>query len=112
MSVKFHFKKHESIKLLIPKTVISDGKINVIKHIDSKYLIRGYIVETLNDYIDNVFISSPHPNCDPNTSKFCIPNILRKRKFDKQTEKIIEAILITLNLDNCYFRPKGYEIDF
>jgi hypothetical protein len=112
MSVEFNFKKHESIKMLIPKTAISDGKINVIKRVDPRYLIKGYVVETLNGYIDNVFVSSPHPNCDPNTNKFCIPNILRKRKFDKQTAKIIEMILITYNLDNCYFKPKGYEIEF
>lgn len=92
-------------KMLIPEKMIYNGKVHQITGLESKYIIRQYVVKTIDKKIDTVYLNSVHPNCDQNTKQFCIPNILRNHKFNRESQLILENILITFNLDDCYFKP-------
>ena len=92
-------------KILVPERVIHNGKVYKLTNLGSKYIIKKYTVKTVNKKIDMVYLNSIHPNCDPNTNEFCIPNILRQHKFTKKTQRMLEQILTTFNLDDCYFKP-------
>jgi len=98
--------KEETInKILVPERMIYNGKVHKLTGLESKYIIKKYVVKTVNKKIDVVYLNSVHPNCDQNTKQFCMPNILRQHKFNKKTQLVIENILTTFNLDDCYFKP-------
>lgn len=94
-------------KILVPERLVHNKRVCKITGLESKYIIKKYTVKIVNGKIDSVYLDSVHPNCDPNTKQFCIPNILRQQKFNKKTQPILENIIITFNLDDCYFKPWG-----
>ena len=100
-------KKETINKILVPEKMIYNRKVYKITGLESKYIIKKYTVKTVNGKIDSVYLDSLHPNCDPDTKQFCIPNILRQQKFNKKIQPILENIIITFNLDDCYFKPWG-----
>lgn len=92
-------------KIIVPERMIFNTKVHKITGIAPQYIIKEYIVKTVDKKIDTVCLKSSHPNCDPNTKQFCIPHMLRQYKFNKESQKMLEFILGTFNLDDCYFKP-------
>lgn len=88
-----------------PFKLIYKNQIHEITSIDRKFVIKGYTIKTVNDKIDTVTIKNPHPNANPRTGEFCIPNSLRKLKLDENTLNMINLMLCCFNLDDCYFTP-------
>jgi hypothetical protein len=98
-------KKVEVRKFIEPQKIIHNGNIYSITDHPAKYLIRGYRLTLIDGRIDNVHIRGKHPNAQPSTGKFCIPNELRKLPYNHYTQKVLETILGQFNLNNCYFTP-------
>jgi len=100
-----NFKKLQVQKPIAPKKIIHNGDVyNILKYPD-KYFIKGYKITLLNGKIYNVHINGAHPNAEPSTGKFCIPNDLRKIDFNANIKKMLEIIMSQHNLNNCYFTP-------
>jgi len=100
-----NFKKVEVRKPIAPQKIIHNGNVYRILKYPDKYFIRGYKLTLHDGKIDNVHINGVHPNAQPGTGKFCIPNELRKMEFNHYTKKLLETILSQYNLNNCYFTP-------
>lgn len=98
-------KKVEVRNSIGPQKIIHNGSVYRIIKYPRKYFIRGYKLTLINGKIDNVHIKAAHPNAQPSTGKFCIPNELRKMPYNHNTQKLLEIILGQFNLNNCYFTP-------
>lgn len=85
-------KKVEVRKPIGPKKIVHDGDIYRIINYPEKYFIKGYHLTIIDGKIENVFVNGSHPNAEPSTGKFCIPNELRKMDFNTQTKKLLETI--------------------
>jgi len=88
-----------------PYKLIFRNQIHEILKLDPKFVIRGYKIQTVDGKIDNIFLNNPHPNADPGTGEFCIPNKLRELELNENTLKMISTMLCCFNLDDCYFTP-------
>jgi len=91
--------------VFVPNKLIFKNEIHEISDLRKKFVIRGYTIKTVNNKIDMVIIKNPHPNSDPNTGEFCIPQSLRKHEVNEKTKKIIEIMICCFDLDDCYFTP-------
>jgi hypothetical protein len=97
--------------IFVPKRMIYQNKLYKIKKFDKKYIIKGYRVDLIDGKLFNIIIDGVHPNADPITNDFCLPDSLYDKEFDKKTRHVIENMLRTFNVDACYFTPWG-EIEF
>jgi hypothetical protein len=91
--------------IFVPNKLIFKNEIHKILDLEKKFVIRGYTIKIVDGKIDMVNIKNPHPNANPKTGEFCIPNGLRKHELDDKTKNIIEIMLCCFNLDDCYFTP-------
>ena len=89
--------------------IIYSGKAWKIIQINDKYVIRDFYIETDSyNKIINIVLNDPHPNCDPETNLFCIPNNLYKIEFNETSLNLIENMIQIYHLDSCYFTPWNY----
>lgn len=88
-----------------PNKIIYRGKIHQLTNLDKKFLIKGYTIKTVDKKIDSIILNNPHPNANPRTGEFCIPNNLRNNFIDDSTLNMIGCMLCCFNLDDCYFTP-------
>jgi len=91
--------------IFTPNKLIFKNEIYKILDLDKKFVIREYVIKTVDGKIDMVNIGNPHPNCNPKTGEFCIPHSLRKHEINEKTKILIEIMLCCFNLDDCYFTP-------
>lgn len=98
-------KNHKIRKVHIPRKLIFKNQIHEITNINRKFVIKGYKIKTVDDKIDMVIINNPHPNANPRTGEFCIPDNLRQHELNESAINMIDCILICFNLDDCYFTP-------
>ncbi|MHA1802245.1 MAG: hypothetical protein ACTSWJ_10955 [Candidatus Heimdallarchaeaceae archaeon] len=91
-------------RIIIPDRAIYDGMLYRM-NIDRKFILKGYKVKSINKKIDQIFVKGTHPNANPRTREFCIPNKLRKYSLNSETTNVIQTIMRCFNLDDCYFTP-------
>lgn len=89
----------------IPYKLIYKNQIYEIVKLDHKFIIEGFIIKTVDNKIDMIFINNPHPNANPKTGEFCIPHNLRSLEITENSLMMIRTILSCFNLDDCYFTP-------
>jgi hypothetical protein len=92
-------------KPIAPQKIIHNGDIYQIIDYPYEYFIKGYKITLMDGRIDDVHINGKHPNAQPGTGEFCLPNELRKIPFNSKTKQFLETILSQYNLNNCYFTP-------
>lgn len=89
-------------KQIIPNRLIYNKKSFNIVEINSDCVIENYFVHTIDDKIEKVILESEHPNCDPETGIFCLPERLYNKKISSKKLDLIEKMFETFNVDNCY----------
>lgn len=97
----------ETKKIIVPKRMVYRRELYRIVDIDPKFVIRNYTIRLFDNKIESVFLDAPHPNSDPTTGEFCIPNELRELTLNSETREFIEHLFNVFNIDNCYFTPWG-----
>lgn len=97
--------------LIVPRRLIFKNEFYKILDYPNKYVVKGYTVVLVDNKIDEIEIGDSHPNANPRTGEFCIPNTLRNFPLNDETKKIIHNILSCFNLDDCYFTP-WHEIQY
>ena len=95
------------IKNLFPKRMIYEKKLYKIKMFDRKYNIRSYTIKLINNKIEELYIDGYHPNAKINNGEFCTPKLLRQKDYSKIDKNVIENILTTFDIDDCYYTPWG-----
>jgi len=93
-------------KRIIPNKFFYEGKVFRITEISSKYIITECKIEvTNNNAIKRVIINAKHPNSNPENNEFCLPKRLKGEELNKLTLVLIEDMLSSFHLDDCYFLP-------
>jgi len=92
-------------KVIVPDKLIYRSEIFKIIDIHPKFIVKSFVVKTVNDKIDIIKVVSPHPNVNPTNKNLCIPHSMRTLPLTANTIVMIEAILSCFNLDDCYFTP-------
>lgn len=101
-----NIEKERVIVNIIPERIIFKRDLYKITNIDKKYIIKEYTIQTYKNGFEKLILKSPHPNAIPKTGEFCIPERLIGKPVDSKLKFIIETqLLVTYNLDNCYFTP-------
>jgi len=95
--------KYRAFTSIKPSRIIYQNKMYNIISIDSNHVINKYIIHLNKNKIDNVSIDADHPNSDPRTDIFCLPNEFYKHSISEKLIENIEVLMATYNLDNCYF---------
>lgn len=89
----------------VPNKLIFKNQVYKITNLHNKFVIKSYIIKTVDEKIDIVTLNTPHPNANPKTGEFCIPHTLRNLSVDKKSLNMIKVMLCCFNLDDCYFTP-------
>lgn len=107
-NIEYRRKLTKEIKInqiIKPSLLIYRKELYSIINIKEKYIIDNYIVILNNDNeLLNLKLSSLHPNAD-NDNYFCLSEELRFKKWNSSLKEIINNLLSTYNIDDCYFNP-------
>jgi hypothetical protein len=103
---------HIFIQKIIPNRVIEGKRAYHITHLDIMYHIDGFEVSLENSKVMNVRLFGFHPNCDPNTDNFCLPDFKKDVKFSSEYLKTIITNIETYYLDSSYFNPLGKHLRY
>jgi len=91
---------------IVPTRVKFNGQMKKLKRLDDKFIVRSYkLYLTQENELLKLVIDAPHPNSNPKNNEFCLAFDLVGRKVDKRTIPVIESLIKTFNLDDCYFQP-------
>lgn len=72
-----------------------------------KFLIKKYKVRLVDGKLNEIYVDGEHPNSDPLTNQFCIPDELRFKMWDESLMREAEYHMAFYNLDDCYFEPEA-----
>lgn len=97
-------------KIIVPSRLIYKKKLFKITYVPQKYIIKKYIIKIIQDKFVSLNIESSHPNADY-SGEFCIPYNMTNITFKNNLKKILENMMNTFNLDNCYFTPWGIKYE-
>jgi len=89
-----------------------DKNVYNITFLDEQYYLDGFEISTENDKVMNVRVFGFHPNCDPNTDNFCLPDFKKGTFFTEDYLKLILTNIQTYYLDNCFFNPTGKQLRY
>lgn len=95
-----------------PNRVIKDKNVYEITYIDPIFIMSGFVVMTENRYIQNILLFGFHPNRDPNTSLYCLPERKKQVDFTKQYFKLLLMNLKTYYLDDCFYTPSLSQLKY
>ena len=72
-------------KPIIPDKMFFDGRKFIITEVDQEFIIKEYYLYFDDDKrVQKLFLPHKHPNCDPETNLFCLPELLRRYLFLKR----------------------------
>lgn len=88
-----------------PDKLIYDSNFYNIEITDFNYIINGFHIYTKKNKIQNIKLNCSHPNCNPKTKEFCIPDFIKDLEVTKESIQIIINMLKLFNFDNSYYQP-------
>jgi len=100
------------IQKIIPDRVIMNKNAYEITHIDERYHLDGFEVTTENDKVHIVRVFGYHPNSDPDTDNFCLPDFKKDVYLTSEYLSMIFTNIKTYYLDNCFFDPTGRRLRY
>jgi len=100
------------IKNIIPNRVIKDKNVYEITYLDKMFNLDGFEISTENNKVINIRVFGFHPNCDPNTDNFCIPDFKKGVELTNKYLSLIISNIQTYYLDTCFFNPTGNQLKY
>lgn len=95
-----------------PNRVIKNQNVYEITYIDPIFIMSGFVVMTENRYIQNILLFGYHPNRDPKTSLYCLPERKKQVDFTEQYFKLLLTNLKTYYLDDCFYTPSLSQLKY
>jgi hypothetical protein len=97
-------------KKIVPERMIYNNKIYKITYINSNYIIDKYSIRVTDgkEKLISIKLDADHCNCDPITDIFCLSANVKYKKLSNDLIKIIENLIRTYNINNCYFTPFNF----
>ena len=114
---------HNNDLSIIEKTHIYEGQITptrVVKNknayeiisIHPQYIIYGFTVTTFNDIVETIALHGFHPNRDPNTNLYCLPDYKKNVTFSSVYYELLLTNIKTYYLDSCFFIPTKAHLEY
>lgn len=105
-------KTHIFINRIIPNRVIKNRNVHKITYISRMFHLDGFEISTENDKVLNIRVFGFHPNCDPETDNFCLPDFKKGSYLTSDYLNLIKSNIQTYYLDNCFFNPTGKQLQY
>jgi hypothetical protein len=98
--------------VIVPNRMIRNKNVYEIVHIDELYHIHGFVVITENDMVKNIVLFGYHPNRDPDTHLYCLPERKKNVKFDQGYFDMLLQNIKTYYLDDCFYMPGKHQVKY
>jgi hypothetical protein len=95
-----------------PNRVIKNKNVFEIVYLNPMFILNGFVVITENELVQNILVFGYHPNKDPDTSLYCLPNRKKQNKFDENFFKLLLTNLKTFYLDECFYIPSINQLKY
>lgn len=105
---KYHI--HEGI--IIPNRVIEKGHAYEITQISEILYINGFLVITENDLVQTVILFGHHPNRDPETYQYCMPDHKKGVVYNTTYYSRLLINIKTYYLNDCFFVPSKKDLAY
>jgi hypothetical protein len=107
-------KNHIFLEKIIPNTVIKNKNAYEIEFLDESLIIDGFSITTFTKekIIACINVFGEHPNVNPNTTAFCLPEHKKAMKLDEETLFIIMTNLRSYYYDHAYFIPTEKQVRY
>jgi len=103
---------HMFIQNIIPDRIIMDKNVYEITYIDPRYHLNGFEITTENDKIHLIRVFGYHPNSDPDTDNFCLPDFKKDVYLTSEYLNMLFTNIKTYYLDTCFFNPLGKMVHY
>jgi len=90
---------------ILPDKLIYDSNLYKIEITDPDYIINGFQVYTEKNKIQKIKLNCYHPNCNPKSKEFCIPDCVKNLELNKESIHLITNMLKLFNFDSSYYQP-------
>jgi hypothetical protein len=99
--------KYSFQKKIYPNKLICNETMYDVYVVDKRYIISEFdVILDKDKKIDKVIITKgKHPNCDPQTGEFCIPEYLRELQFTQKSFTMIKEMFKIFNFESAYYLP-------
>lgn len=96
---------------IIPNRIIKDKNVFEITNLNPQFFINGFTVTTENDLVSFITLFGYHPNKNPKTNLYCLPDHKKGVKFDEIYFERLLTNIRTWYLNDCFYYPaqKDYE---
>lgn len=105
---KFHIYEGQ----ITPNRVVMKKNVYEITYIHEEYIINGFCVKTENDFVHQITLFGFHPNRDPDTNLYCLPDYKKGVKYTEQYYQTLLTNIKTYYFDNCFFTPPKKKIEY
>ena len=97
---------------IIPTRMIKNQQAYEITYIHPQFFINGFMVMTEQEHVRTITLFGYHPNRDPKTNLYCLPDYKKGVKYDQKYYEMLLTNIKTYYLDNCFFIPGKMDVKY
>lgn len=107
-------KTHLFIGKIHPDVVIKDRNAFEITFLDESLVLQGFAITTYtkDHQISCINLFGDHPNCDPDTNTYCLPDEKIGMKLNETSLSLLIKNFKTYYLDSAYFIPHNKDLEY
>lgn len=94
---------------IIPCRAYDGLDVYRISNIPYYYIINRIRICTIHNKIMIVYLDTIHPNANPISLKYCLPEIMIESYLNESSLYLLKNFIERYNLHSCYFTPKDIE---
>lgn len=97
---------------IIPNRMVKDKNVFEITYLNPMFYINGFLVMTENDMVRTITLFGYHPNRDPKTNLYCLPDYKKGVKYDQVYFERLLTNIKTYYLDDCFYTPSHSHVTY
>jgi hypothetical protein len=97
---------------ITPNRVIKNKNVYEVTHINPLYIMNGFMLITEQDFVKTITLFGYHPNRDPETNLYCLPDYKKGVIYNEQYFDMLLTNIKTYYLDNCFFIPGKTQVTY
>lgn len=97
---------------ITPTRMIQDKNVFEITYVHPIYYMHGFSVITHDDLVTTIVLFGHHPNRNPDTCTYCLPDYKTGVKYDEKYFQMLLTNIKTYYLNDCFFTPGKEHIKY
>ena len=97
---------------VIPNRMIKEKNVYEIVYLHPMFYINGFLVITENDMVKTITLFGYHPNRDPKTNLYCLPDYKKGVKYNEIYFERLLTNIKTYYLDDCFYTPGKSHVQY